>query len=262
MIPAPSRGCRARRRGPGAGRRRGPSSPRDARPVRRRWRGPSRRARSATCGHRWPTSRRAPALAPGSVRGAGRRPQAEGTVDMEPCAMLARQRRDGHRARRTRPCRRCRPGRTRWSALRATRAPRRSASARIRPWPSVGDPDAHRPLPKPTQPKRRQDRGVRLGADHDVDRRRTDETVALDVPADPLEDRVARGGQAGEVGHLAAGHEADAGGARQAQQVQDPARGDLLHDRRGGGGDEQRRVLVPGARPASRRHVPRARCRR
>jgi len=52
------------------------------------------------------------------------------------------------------------------------------------------------------------------------------------LPHDVAGDR-----QAGRVGHLRAGDEADAGLRRQAQDVEQPALCDLLDDRRGGRGD-------------------------
>ena len=50
------------------------------------------------------------------------------------------------------------------------------------------------------------------------------EPIRLDVPAGVAQDRVARGREAGEVRHLAAGDEADAAVGRQAQQLAHPCR--------------------------------------
>ena len=58
--------------------------------------------------------------------------------------------------------------------------------------------------------ERREDRHVRLVADDDVDLRRTEEALLLDVPAISLKQRVARGCETREVGHGRAGRESDA----------------------------------------------------
>jgi hypothetical protein len=55
---------------------------------------------------------------------------------------------------------------------------------------------------------------VGLLAAQDANRRRTNQTVALHIPARIREDGVPRGGQACGVGALAAGDEADARGIR------------------------------------------------
>ena len=65
------------------------------------------------------------------------------------------------------------------------------------------------------------------------------------VPARALEHDVARDRQAGHVGHLRAGDEADARVRRQPEQREHPVLDDLLDDRRGGRADPHVRVLVP-----------------
>ncbi|MPM21235.1 hypothetical protein SDC9_67679 [bioreactor metagenome] len=72
------------------------------------------------------------------------------------------------------------------------------------------------------------------------------EAVLLHVMAGAPEDLVPCGGEAGEVGHLAPGDEADGGFRRQAEEVEDPFRDDLLRSACGGRGDGEDGVLVPG----------------
>ena len=69
---------------------------------------------------------------------------------------------------------------------------------------------------------------------HDGDGWRPLETVPLDVPAGPLEDAMAGGGQCREVRHRRAGHESDARPGRQVQQLHEPGGGHLFRDSRGG----------------------------
>ena len=87
-------------------------------------------------------------------------------------------------------------------------------------------------------------------------RRRTDQAALLDVPAGPLEHGVPCRAEGGEVGHLAAGHEAEGDVVRQAEQLGHPGARDLLDHR--GRRARRRRAPRSGPRPptASR---PRAR---
>ena len=71
--------------------------------------------------------------------------------------------------------------------------------------------------------------------------------AARHVPAGPAQHRVATGGEAGEVGHRAARDEADGALPRQAEQVEQPGLGDLLHGGVGRGSGAQAGVLVPRA---------------
>src|SRR5262249_50013610 len=70
---------------------------------------------------------------------------------------------------------------------------------------------------------------------------------ALDVPRGTGAQRVAGGGQPGEVGHGGAGGEAAAGGGREREYGQGPPEPDLLEGGGHRGGDAEARVLVPGA---------------
>lgn len=71
---------------------------------------------------------------------------------------------------------------------------------------------------------------VVLGAGDDGHVGRAAQALALHVPAGLGEEFVAGGGQRGQVGHGAAGGEADGGVRGQAQEFQDPLRGDVLGD--------------------------------
>ena len=88
---------------------------------------------------------------------------------------------------------------------------------------------------------------VPLGADQDAYAGRVGQALGDEVPAVAAQHLVAGGGQAGEVGHRPAGHEADGTAGRQAEQVQQPGLGEVLHGRVGGGEQPQPGVLVPGA---------------
>ena len=94
-------------------------------------------------------------------------------------------------------------------------------------------------------PQRSVDGGVALLTADDAYRRRTDQTVALDVPADLGEDVMSRRGEADGVGLLRAGDEADGRAGRESEQLLQPRAGGVL------GGQRRRRhrsgegVLVP-----------------
>ena len=109
--------------------------------------------------------------------------------------------------------------------------------------------DPHDALaPQPEQAQRLEDAHVDLVPDDHRERRRAEHPVPLDVPPLASQQRVARGGQAGEVGHGAPGHEASARGGRKPEHVPDPLDADLLQRRAHRGGDARARVLIPGAR--------------
>ena len=117
-----------------------------------------------------------------------------------------------------------------------------SASGRIRPCASTGTTSGS---PETEEPQRQVDGRMPLGA-HEHAHRRPARQTASDVVAGPRQHRVARGCEAGEVGHRRAGHEADRALARQPEQVEHPPPGDLLDRRRGRGQRPQAGVLVPG----------------
>ena len=178
-----------------------------------------------------------------ALGGAGARPEAERAVDVQPAAALVHDagelaqrvdraavhvaglRADDERAVESREC----------VAQRVGAHP---------PLP-VGRHDDDTLRPEPEHAQRRVNRHVRLGADDDVDARRAVEAVRLHVPAHFAQDAVPRRGERGEVRHLAAGHEADAGAAREAEELEEPRRGDLLADRVRRRRGEEAGVLVP-----------------
>jgi hypothetical protein len=93
--------------------------------------------------------------------------------------------------------------------------------------------------------ERLDERGVRLLADDDGDRRRAEEPVGLHVPAGVAQDGVAAAGERRHVGNRRAGDEARGGPRRQAEDVDEPAERDpfeLGGHRRDG---VQAAVLVP-----------------
>jgi hypothetical protein len=96
------------------------------------------------------------------------------------------------------------------------------------------------------EPERPVDGVVPVGAREDAERWRAGETAFLDVPAGAAQHLVPGGGERGEVGHLRAGDEPDGRVPRQAEEVEQPAAGDLL-DRGGGRAHRvEAGVLVPG----------------
>ncbi len=86
---------------------------------------------------------------------------------------------------------------------------------------------------------------MRFFVDCDLDGRSAEETVGFDVPACVGEDAMTGSGEAGEVGHLAAGDEAEAHGGGQAGELAQPGAGDLLDDRDQGGQHVDAAVLIP-----------------
>jgi len=87
-----------------------------------------------------------------------------------------------------------------------------------------------------------------LRADNNRDRWRAEEAVRLDIPADPFQHRVARRGERREVRHRAPGDECRAAPGRQAENVEEPAPGDLLQRRADRADRGHAGVLVPRPR--------------
>ena len=110
------------------------------------------------------------------------------------------------------------------SAAASARGPRASASARIRPWPSAARAARAR-LPRPEQRSAERIGRVRLLADDDVERRarRAGRRFSTSQPA-RASTAWRAGGEAGEVRHLAAGHEAHRGGRAAARAGRAPIR--------------------------------------
>ena len=119
-----------------------------------------------------------------------------------------------------------------------------SASGRIRPCSSTSISIA-RPAPSPSS---RSDRSIVSCRSRPTSTRtggQPSRPVGLHVPADPAQHGVASRGQAGEVGHHAAGDEADRRLRWQPEQVEQPVAG---HPLGAGGrrrGHQQPGVLVP-----------------
>jgi hypothetical protein len=99
-------------------------------------------------------------------------------------------------------------------------------------------------VPSPSSRTARQ-RDVEVGVDQQANRRRARQSARLDVPSDLREDMVARGGEAGRVGHLAAGGDGKRRAGRQAEQVGEPPAHDLLGHGGRGRSDVGEPVLVP-----------------
>ena len=95
--------------------------------------------------------------------------------------------------------------------------------------------------------QRQVDGVVPLRADEHPHAGRADQPAARDVPAGAAQHLVAGGGEAGEVGHRAAGDEADGAARRQPEQVEHPRLGDVLDGGVGRGERAQAGVLVPRA---------------
>ena len=138
-------------------------------------------------------------------------PEAEGAIDVQPRAGFARALRD--RLERV-ECARVEVARLRADdRRRAERRERVGAHAAL-----AVDGHAHEAVATEADEAERLDqRGMRLLADHDGDRRRAEEAVGLDVPVLAGEHRVARRRERAEVRHRRAGHEgagAASGGRR------------------------------------------------
>ena len=144
-------------------------------------------------------------------RGGDRRPQPERAVDVQPSAGLSNSRRD------------------RLDVV--ARAGVHLADLRADDRRSVVEPklvDDHSPLvvraddlgcAHAEQSKRPVDSDVPLGADDDAHRRCAVEASVCELPADGVQDVLARGGERRDVCHLAAGHERVRHAARKLEQL-------------------------------------------
>ncbi len=113
---------------------------------------------------------------------------------------------------------------------------------------AVGGHDADRVGAEAEDPAGARDRDVGVGDGHDPQRGRPLQAARLHVPARVGERRVARRGQARDVGHLTAGDEADTAVGGKAEQLADPAGGDGLDDGERRCRDRAAAVLIPGRR--------------
>ncbi len=172
------------------------------------------------------------------------RPEAEGAVDVQPCTGPC----DGIGDLRDR-VERARVDLAQLGAhdRRPVAAGQRvSESGHIHPSLVVGRNLDDRCRSEAEQPKRAVDRDVAPGTAENPDRGRSGQSVALEVPAGVRQHRVPRGGEAGRLGHLAAGGEREGRVVRDAEELLQPAAHDLLDDRGGRAACVQAGVLVPG----------------
>src|SRR5689334_4645662 len=89
-----------------------------------------------------------------------------------------------------------------------------------------------------------------LRAGKDADSRSAAHPVVLDVPPTIREQRVSRGGEASDMGHLAAGDQSESSLSRKAEQILKPLAGDFLDDSCGRRTGIDGGVLVPrGSEP-------------
>jgi hypothetical protein len=89
---------------------------------------------------------------------------------------------------------------------------------------------------------------MHLARGEDPNARSTGQAIAVDVPPRPAENRVPSRCQAGDVGHLTAGHQCEGGGRRQAEDVLQPSSTDFLDHGGCGTAGIETGVLVPRRR--------------
>jgi hypothetical protein len=126
---------------------------------------------------------------------------------------------------------------------------------RVRPHPAlaVGSDAVDAATPQAEHLERGEDRDVGLVADDDGNRWRPEQPVLFGIPAGRAQHRVAPRGEGRKARHRRAGREPHARARRQAEQVDEPRRRDLLRDRSRRRDRVQPRVLVPRARQPVRR---------
>ena len=112
---------------------------------------------------------------------------------------------------------------------------------------------------EPEQPERTIDRDVSLGAGEDADPRGADESVTSDIPSRAGQDVLARSRKRSRVRALGAGDEPARDTVGQAEQLDEPPRGDLLDGCGSRRGDDREAVLIPRGREPVRRHRRRQR---
>ncbi len=179
-----------------------------------------------------------------AIRGRGGGPQAEGSVDVQPRAVLARELADFDQ-------RIARAG-VHVPDLRTDN--RRTRRRRQRPLERVGPHasllvgrDAHdRAAADTNHPARGVDRGVRFFAGDNRQRRGALQPERFDVPPGAAKHFVPGGGERGDVGRVRAGHEPDARLFGQSEHIENPARGARFERRHARRHDVQRGVLIPG----------------
>ena len=112
---------------------------------------------------------------------------------------------------------------------------------------------------EPEQPQRTVDRDVSLGAGEDANPRRAYEPVTGDVPSRAGQNMLTRSRKRSRVRSLGAGDEPARDTRRQAEQLGEPPRGDLLDGCGSRRGDDREAVLIPRGREPVRRHRRRQR---
>jgi hypothetical protein len=176
--------------------------------------------------------------------GVGRRPQAEGPVDMEPAAVRPDEVGDLDD--------RVEGARVDVARLRADERGPVDARQDLRQCIGahaplvVGRHTGHAVAPEAEHLERDVDRDVGLLAHHDRHIRCAEQAVALDIPAGALEQRVASRRERRERGHGRPGGEPCGHAGGQPEEFRGPLGGRLLGHRRGWAQDVQPRVLVPG----------------
>ena len=184
-----------------------------------------------------------PATSPPVCRRRGR-PQPECAVDVQPRPVLARELANLDE----------RIARARVDVPDLGADDRRTGRRRERPFERVGTHaslivgrHAHdRPAADADHPARGVNRGVRLLAGDDRERRRALQPQRFDVPPGAAQHLVPGRGERGDVGRVRAGHEPDARLLGQPEQLENPARGARLERRHPRRHDVQGRVLIPG----------------
>ncbi len=98
---------------------------------------------------------------------------------------------------------------------------------------------------KSEQPQCAEHRHVNLVADNHAHSWRVLKAVGFDVPARASQQLVTRCCEGGEIGHVAAGDEPDAGVGRKTEEIDQPSGGDFFDHGRRRRHHEQRRRLIP-----------------
>ncbi len=141
----------------------------------------------------------------------------------------------------------------------------------IHPAGTVGRYDPHGSPPDTQKPEGAVDAHVPSGPHQDPDGWGSVQAQLLDVPAHRFQDVVSCRGQAGDVPHLASGHEGERRVLRQPEQLPEPGTGHLFDDGCGRAAHVRPGALVPdgrepvgrdGGREASADHEPEIAARR
>ena len=121
------------------------------------------------------------------------------------------------------------------------------ASGGIRPWSSA-ETATSASLPKPRRRSARLTVTWRFPPAKTCTSRCADEALALDIPADALEDGVTRRSETGDVRHLTPGDERVRRLTRKAEELQEPLARHLLRNGGRRPADDEPGVLIPGTR--------------